>query len=64
MVVATVVSKKTPEAVQADVSSQNDAMIKSLGEKGGAEKLVNDNLETCNNLGKAAYQAVQEASKK
>lgn len=64
MVVATVVSKKTPEAVQADVSAQNDVMINSLGQKGAAEKLVNDNLETCNNLGKAAYQAVQEASKK
>ncbi|HOB12831.1 MAG TPA: hypothetical protein PK680_06880 [Novosphingobium sp.] len=64
MVVATVVSKKDSKDVQADVSAQNSAMINSLGEKGAAEKLVGDNLETCNNLGKAAYQAVQEASKK
>lgn len=64
MVVATITSKKDPKAVEADVSSQNDAMINSLGQPGAADRLVNDNLETCNNLGKAAYAAVQEASKK
>jgi hypothetical protein len=64
MVVATVVSKKDPKEVQADVSSQNDEMIASLSKDGAAEKLVSDNLETCNNLGKAAYAAVQETTKK
>ena len=32
----------------------------SLDEAGAAEKLVNDNFETCNNLGKAAYAAITE----
>ncbi|MFM5924226.1 MAG: hypothetical protein ACKOPG_08590 [Novosphingobium sp.] len=64
MVVATVTSKKDPKVVQADVSAENDKMIASLSEKGAADKLVGDNLETCNAMGKAAYQAVQEVTKK
>lgn len=64
IVVATAVSKKDSKVVTDDVFAQNGAMINSLGQAGGAEKLVNDNLETCNNLGKAAYAAVTDASKK
>ncbi len=64
IVVATVVSKKDSKVVTDDVFAQNGAMINSLGQSGAAEKLVTDNLETCNNLGKAAYAAVSENSKK
>lgn len=64
IVVASAVAKKDSKVVTEDVVAQNGKMINSLGEKGAAEKLVGDNLETCNNLGKAAYAAIQENSKK
>lgn len=60
IVVATIVGKKDSKVVQDDVFSQNTAMIGSLDKSGAAEKLVTENLETCNNLGKAAYAAVTE----
>lgn len=63
IVVATVVSKKDAKVVQDDVFTQNGTMINSLGESGAAEKLINDNLETCNNLGKAALTAVTNVTK-
>lgn len=60
IVVATAVSKKDSKVVTDDVFAQNDTMLKSLGGDGAAEKLLKDNLETCNNLGKAAYAAVTD----
>lgn len=59
MVVATAVSKKDSTAVQEEVFAQNDAMVQSMAQEGAAESLMRDNLETCSDLGKAAYQAVQ-----
>lgn len=64
IVVASAVAKKDSKVVAEDVFAQNGVMIKSLGETGAAEKLVSDNLETCNNLGKAAFAAVQDTTKK
>lgn len=64
IVVASAVSKKDSKLVAEDVFTQNGAMINSLGEEGAAEKLVGDNLETCNTLGKAAYAAIHENAKK
>lgn len=63
IVVASAVGKKDSKVVAEEVFAENGKMINSLGEKGAAEKLVGDNLETCNNLGKAAYAAIQEKSK-
>lgn len=60
IVVASIVGKKDAKVVQEEVFSQNTAMINSLDKAGAAEKLVTDNLETCNNLGKAAYAAITE----
>ncbi|MBN8499827.1 MAG: hypothetical protein J0M19_01590 [Sphingomonadales bacterium] len=60
IVVATVVSKKDSKVVTDDVFAQNGAMLKSLSGAGAAESLVRDNLETCNNLGKAAYATITE----
>lgn len=60
IVVATAVSKKDSKVVTDEVFAQNDTMLKSLGGEGAAEKLLKDNLETCNNLGKAAYAAVTD----
>ena len=64
IVLATVVSKKDSEAVQGEVFAENETMMKSMSQEGAAEKLLQADLETCNNLGKAAYAALQEASKK
>lgn len=64
IVVASAVAKKDSKVVAEDVFAQNGKMLNSLGETGSAEKLVSDNLETCNNLGKAAYAAIQENAKK
>lgn len=60
IVVASIVGKKDTKVVQEDVFSQNDKMVNSLGDSGYADKLVNDNFETCTNLGKAAYAAITE----
>lgn len=64
IVVASAVGKKDSKAVAEEVFAQNGTMLNSLGQDGAAEKLVGDNLETCNNLGKAAYAAIQENTKK
>lgn len=64
MVVATVSSKKDIKLVQGDVATQNDAMIKSLGEAGAADRLVSENLETCSAMGQAAFLAIEEATAK
>lgn len=60
IVVASIISKKDTKVVQEDVFAQNDKMVNSLGQTGAAEKLVNDNFATCNDLGKAAYAAITE----
>lgn len=64
IVVASAVGKKDSKVVAEEVFAQNGTMLNSLGQDGAAEKLVGDNLETCNNLGKAAYAAIQENTKK
>lgn len=64
IVVASAVAKKDSKVVAEDVFAQNGKMINALGDTGTAEKLVGDNLETCNNLGKAAYAAIQENKEK
>lgn len=60
IVVAGIVGKKDTKVVQEEVFAQNGKMIDSLGDSKAAEKLVTDNFETCNNLGKAAYAAITE----
>lgn len=63
-VVAVAVSKKEVKDVAADVDSQNTAMINSLSEKGAADRMLEQDLKPCTDLGKAASAAVDEASKK
>lgn len=64
IVVATAVSKQDGKVVQGEVFAENDEMVKSLGEEGAAERMLKADFETCNNLGKAAYAAIQANSKK
>jgi hypothetical protein len=63
-VIAVVVSKKDAKEVAADVNTQNDAMIKSLSEKGAVDRMLEQDLKPCTDLGKAAVEVVKEASKK
>lgn len=64
IVVATVVSKQDSKVVQDEVFAENEAMVKSLSGEGAVEALLKTDLESCNNLGKAAYAAIQESDKK
>jgi hypothetical protein len=64
IVVASAVGKKDAKVVAEEVFAQNGKMISSLSDKSAAEKLIGENLETCDTLGKAAYAAIQENTKK
>jgi len=64
MVVAAMLNKSTPQAVQADVTARNDQMIRILaGDRAGADRLVEDSFESCSEMGKAAKQAVDQVGK-
>jgi hypothetical protein len=60
MVIAATMSKSTAEKVSIDVSSQNDAMIKSLGGEGAIDKLIADNMVTCTVMGQAAKETLDK----
>lgn len=61
--VAAAISDTDPQKVQEEVFSQNLALTQSLTREGAAEELLGRDLGPCNELGKAAYDAVQTANK-
>lgn len=61
--VAAAISDTDPQKVQEEVFSQNQALTQSLTREGAAEELLGRDLGPCNELGKAAYDAVQTANK-
>lgn len=60
VLVAAVIGKTDPDAVERDVFAQNERMVKSLAKEGVGQTLMAESLEPCSNLGMAAYRAVQE----
>ncbi len=58
MVVAATMSNLSTDKVHADVTVQNDAMIKSLNGGGAGEKLIGDNMVNCDAMGQAAKQTL------
>lgn len=61
--VAAAMNQTDPQKVQEDVFAQNEALTQSLTRDGAAEELLGRDLGPCNELGKAAYDAVQTANK-
>lgn len=61
MVVATLSSNKDSKAVQEDVSKESDGLISVLGDNKQSKAFIETDVPTCNNLGKAAVEVVNEA---
>lgn len=61
--VAAAMNQVDPKKVQEDVFAQNAAMTQLLTGGGAAEELLQRDLGPCNEIGKAAYEAVQNANK-
>ena len=61
MVVATLGSNKDSKMVQADVSTETDKLIGILGDKTKSGPFIEKDVPTCNDLGKAAIEVVNEA---
>ncbi len=61
--VAAAMNQTDPKKVQEDVFAQNEAMAQSFTREGAAQELMQRDLGPCNELGKAAYDAVENANK-
>lgn len=61
--VAAAMNQTDPKKVQEEVFAQNEALTQSLTREGAAEELLQRDLGPCNEMGKAAYDAVQNADK-
>ncbi len=62
-VVAAAMMEKDAEEVRAEVYAQGAAMAQSLTDEAAAEALFESDYAACTEMGKAAYDAVQDASK-
>jgi hypothetical protein len=60
MVVASTMSNASAEKVHGDVTTENDAMIKSLGGDGAIDKLLKDNMVNCTVMGQAAKETLDK----
>lgn len=60
MVVATMMSDAGDDAVAEDIKKQNSAMLDAISDDKATDKLLNDNLEECTQLGQAAKQVLDE----
>lgn len=63
MVIAAVSADKDAKAVGADVSAESDKIIDALGDSAKSDSYIDDNMNTCVTMGKAAVQVVDEATK-
>lgn len=59
--VAAAMNQMDPKQVQEDVFAKNEALTQSFSHKEAAEELLQRDLGPCNDLGKAAHEAVQNA---
>lgn len=62
-VVATMMGNSDLDAVTADIKQQTGTMVAMASDKVALGKLIDDNLEVCTNLGKAAKSVVDEQLK-
>lgn len=60
MTVATTGSKKDAKAVQEDIRTESTALIDVVSDKDKSEAFINKDVPTCNGLGKAALQGLNE----
>lgn len=61
MVIATLGSNKDSKMVQSDVSTESDKLINILDDKTKSGTFIEQDVPTCNDLGKAAVQVVNDA---
>lgn len=61
--VAAAMNQIDPREVEGDVFAQHQAMAQSFSRDGAPEELLQRDLGSCNDLGKAAYEAVESANK-
>lgn len=59
--IAAAMTEKDTEQVRAEVYAQGDAMAQSLTDEAAAEALFESDYAACTEMGKAAYDAVQQA---
>lgn len=64
MVIATMMTSAGNDAVAADIKKQNAAMLDMISDDKATDKLLNDNLEECTNLGQAAKEVLDEQTSK
>lgn len=61
--VAAMFDGKDPESVQKEVFAKSETLVSSLSDEAAAEALLQRDFGTCTEMGKAAFDAVQESSK-
>lgn len=61
--VAAAMDRTDPQKVQEDVFAENETLSQSLTREGVATELLQRDLAPCNEIGKAALDAVQTASR-
>jgi len=61
--VAAMMNDKDPESVQKEVFAKSESLVSSLSDEAAADALLKRDFGTCTEMGKAAYDAVQEAQK-
>lgn len=61
--VAAMMEGKDPESVQKEVFAKSESLVNSLSDEAAAEALLQRDFGTCNEMGKAAFDAVQESNK-
>lgn len=62
-VVAAFMHEKDPESVQKEVFAQTESLVKSFSDEAAAEAMLERDFGACTDMGKAAYEAVQDAQK-
>ncbi|MEQ1497741.1 MAG: hypothetical protein ABL914_03700 [Novosphingobium sp.] len=63
MVIAAVSADKDAKQVGAEVSTESDKIIEILGDSAKSDGYIEENMSTCVNMGKAAVEVVEEATK-
>lgn len=61
--VAAVMNDKDPEGVQREVFAKSESLVSSFSDEAAAEALLQRDFGACTEMGKAAYDAVQESAK-